>query len=176
MFFCPGVVPDLLARGADVRVLGGSRFGSALHAAAYAHDADTVSLLISHGGADVGAVAGRYGTTLQAAAKRHSHVSKATRRTTGSSRTAGRQSVRVMRLLHAAGADVNGSAGAGKYGSPLQMAAMSGNLDAVKWLVENGADISARGGKFGGAMEAALAKEQWNVVSYLRRLGQVKSC
>jgi len=82
--------------------------------------------------------------------------------------TAGRESVRVMKLLREGGADVN--AQGGRYGSALQMAAKSGNLDGVKWLLANGADIQARGGKWGSAKEAALQKKRWNVVSYLWRV------
>jgi ankyrin repeat protein len=74
----------------------------------------------------------------------------------------------ALEVLVAAGADVN--AAGGKYGSALQMAAKSGNMEAVRWLLAHGADVEARAGKYGGVREAALAKEQWNVLSYLWRL------
>lgn len=156
--FCPSMLGELLARGARVNVTGGSKFGSPLYAAAYAHDAEAVALLLEHG-ADVNALAGKYGTALQAAAKWDS-VS------TGSW-TAGRESVRTMEVLVAAGADVN--AVGGKYGSALQMAAKSGNLEGLKWLLVEG-DVNAKGGKWGSVKAAALGKKQWNVLSYLWRL------
>ena len=46
----------------------------------------------------------------------------------------------------------------GKYGSALQMAAKSGNLEATKWLLEHAAGVEAR------------EKKQWNVLSYLWRV------
>ena len=73
-----------------------------------------------------------------------------------------------MQLLFEHGAVVEGK-GEGKYGSALQMAAKSGNLAAVKWLLEHGADVRVRGGKFGSVLEAAAVKERYAVVSYLEQ-------
>lgn len=154
----PARLQALLDRGADVGAVGG-RYGTALHAAAYAHDPDALNLLLERG-ADVNACAGRYGSAVQAAAKLNT--------TSSGSWTAGRKSVAALEVLVAAGADVN--AAGGKYGSALQMAAKSGNMEAVRWLLAKGADVEARGGKFGGVREAALAKKHWSVLSYLWRL------
>lgn len=157
------MLEPLLAAGADVNAMGGYKFGTALHAAAYAHNLDAVRLLLAHA-ADVHVMAGKYGSALQAAAKRDSISS--------GSWTAGHASLAVMKALVAAGADVHVQGG--RYGSVLQMAAKSGNLEAVRWLLEDmGTDVEVRGGKFGGVQEAALVKERWGVVSYLEmRYGQ----
>jgi hypothetical protein len=64
------MVERLLSLGAEVRATGGIS-DRAFHAAADAHDPDSVALLIAHG-ADAAAVAGKYGGALQAAAKESS--------------------------------------------------------------------------------------------------------
>jgi ankyrin repeat protein len=151
------MLKPLLAAGADVSTMGG-RFGTALHAAAYAHDCESIELLLRHG-ADVNIIAGKYGSVIQAAAKRDS-VS------TGGW-TAGRESVRAIQLLHDHGASI--TVEAGKYCTALQMAAKSGNLAAVKWLLTHGADPRVKGGRFGTALKGALKKERWAVVSYLEQ-------
>jgi len=156
--YMPSLLSALIARGADVNATGG-KLGTALHAAAYTHNAETLRLLLAHG-ANVNATAGRYGSAAQAAAKWNT--------TSTGSWTSGRQSVAALEVLLSAGADVN--APGGKYGSPLQMAAKSGNMEAVKWLLAHGADVDARGGKYGGVREAAREKKQWRVLSYLWRL------
>lgn len=122
--YCSSMVGPLLAAGADPNIVGGAQFGTALHAAAYAHEVESIKLLLA-AGADVCAMGGKYGTVLQAAAKRD---------TVNSGWTAERESVATMKTLVAAGADVH--AREGKYDSVLQMSAKSGNLEAVRWLVE----------------------------------------
>jgi len=58
----------------------------------------------------------------------------------------------------------------------LQMAAKSGNLKVLRWLVEDlGVDVDIKGGKFGSVRAAAVIKERWGVVSYLeRKFGKFK--
>jgi ankyrin repeat protein len=162
--FCPAMVEPLLAAGSEVNAVGGATYGTALHAAAYAHNVDGIKLLLAHG-ADATITAGKYGSVLQAAAKRE---------TVSSSSRSGRRSVPAMKLLVAAGADVH--ARCGKYDSVLQMAAKSGNLKAVRWLVEEmGVDVNVKGGRFGSVRAAAVMKEWWGVVSYLeRKFGKFK--
>jgi ankyrin repeat protein len=162
--FCPAMVEPLLTAGAEVNAVGGAVYGTALHAAAYAHDVDGIKLLLAHG-ADATVTAGKYGSVLQAAAKRE---------TVSSGSWSGRRSVPAMKLLVAAGADVH--ARCGKYGSVLQMAAKSGNLKAVQWLVEEmGVDVNVKGGRFGSVRTAAVVKGRWSVVSYLeRKFGKFK--
>ena len=155
----PSIVERLLSLGADVRATGGT-YGTALHAAAYAHDYENVALLIARG-ADAAAVAGKYGGTLQAAAKRSSFFP--------AGMAAGLASVRVMELLREHGAQVN--AVGGKYHSALQMASKSGNFEGFRWLMEKGADPRAEGGKFGTVVKAATRKNKvrYSIVSYLEQ-------
>ena len=135
-------------------------FGTALHAAAYMHDVEAIEALLA-AGADASVVAGKYGTVLQAAAKRDTASYGGWRE--------GPKSVRAMKVLVAAGADAN-TRGVGKYGTALQMAAKSGNLEAVRYLVEEaGVDVNVRGGRFNSAREAAVRKGRWGVVAYFER-------
>lgn len=151
------MLKPLLAAGTDVNAVGG-RFGTALHAAAYTHDCESIELLLRHG-ADVNIIAGKYGSVIQSAAKRDSVSS--------GSWIAGRESVRAMQVLYNHGASV--TVEAGRYCTALQMAAKSDNLEAVKWLLAQGANSRVKGGRFGTALEAALKKERWAVVSYLEQ-------
>ena len=98
-------------------------------------------LLLNHG-VDVNAYGGRYGSALHAAiARKHDAI---------------------IQLLIDKGADVhcyreyeeNNNSTRGSY-SPLQMAAFSGNEAAVKVLLAKGAQVNARGGRFGSALPAA---------------------
>ncbi len=59
-------------------------------------------------------------------------------------------------------------------GPAVQAAVVGGNLEALKWLVENGADVRARGGKWGNVYRAAcrnISNEggvvPWDIVSWL---------
>lgn len=158
--FCQRMIPVLLAAGADPRAAPGGRFGTALHAAAHAHDMRAVRQLLE-AGADPKVVAGKYGSVVQAAAKRDSASS--------GSWTAGRESMQTMMVLVEAGADV--SAKGGRYGCALQMAAKSGNLEGVRWLVEEmGVGIDGeKEGKWWSVRRAAVLKERWGIVSYLER-------
>ncbi|KAI8623610.1 ankyrin repeat-containing domain protein [Xylariaceae sp. FL1651] len=179
-YFCPYMLEDILDAGADINTIGGS-FGTALHAAANRHDVKAVKLLLSRG-ADARIIAGRYGSVLQSVAQ-------------GRWPLAGPSSkaiVQVMDLLIKAGADVNAQCGkyvsfspllgythredyadfAFRYGSAVQAAAAKGNIAALKCLAANGANVRARGGKWGNAYRAALNKEkalltQWRVISWL---------
>jgi hypothetical protein len=56
------------------------------------------------------------------------------------------------------------------------MVAKSGNLNAVRWLVEEmDVDVNVKGGRFGSVRAAAVMKERWGVVSYLeRKFGKFK--
>jgi len=153
------LVPRLLSLGADVNATGGA-LGTALHAAAYTHDWENILLLLKHG-ADPTVIAGKYGGVLQAAAKENATVN--------GSFQASRASVNAMKLLHKHGAQVNATGG--KYHTALQMAAKSGNLEGVRWLLDNGADPRVEGGKFGTILQAAARKKQprYGIISYLEQ-------
>src|ERR1700693_4451368 len=54
-----------------------------------------------------------------------------------------------MRLLHLAGADINGR---GNSVRPLYLAAGEGKLEAVRYLLDEGADVNARENRGGTAL------------------------
>jgi hypothetical protein len=55
----------------------------------------------------------------------------------------------------------------GKCGSALYHAAKTGNLEAVKWLIAYSADPRAGRGSFESVLNAAVAKKQYAVISFL---------
>ncbi|KAK6353535.1 hypothetical protein TWF696_005498 [Orbilia brochopaga] len=155
--FAPSLLEPLIAAGANVNATGG-RFGTALHVAAYAHDVRGIAILLSHG-AKIDGVSQKYGGVIQAAAKRDS-VS------TGEW-LAGEASVRAMALLHSRGAAV--AAEGGRYGNAMQLAAKSDNIEGVQWLIARGVSPMAKG-RWGTALDAAVRKKKWRIVSYLERV------
>jgi ankyrin repeat protein len=86
----------ILDKGVDVNVIRG-KYGTALHAAAYAHNVDRLKILLERG-ADVSIIAGKYSSCIQAAAKKLSRGSDGF--------LAERQSVEAMELLLEHGASV----------------------------------------------------------------------
>ena len=156
----PGIVPRLLALGADARETGGT-FGTPLHAAAYAKDMGNMRLLLEGAGADAAVVAGKYGSAMQAAAKENAVVNGGF--------ASGCASVRAMQLLKEHGAQV--TAVGGKYHTALHMAVKSGNFEGFRWLLENGADPHIEGGKFGTILKAATreSKVRYDIISYLEQ-------
>jgi ankyrin repeat protein len=157
--YLPGIVPRLLALGADARATGGT-FGTALHAAAYAKDVASMRLLLE-AGIDAAVIAGKYGSAIQAAAKENAVINGRF--------ASGCASVRAMQLLKDHGAQV--TAVGGKYHTALQMAVKSGNFEGFRWLLENGADPHVEGGKFGTILKAAAreSKVRYNIISYLEQ-------
>jgi ankyrin repeat protein len=155
----PSLVPRLLALGADIHATG-DEFGTALHTAAYTHDTEMISLLISKG-ADPTIIVGKYGSILQAAAKENATC------TNGFS--SARASTLAMKLLVEYGAHVNATGG--KYHTALQMAAKSGNFEGFRWLLDNGADPKIEGGKFRTIMNAAArkGKVRYDIISFLEQ-------
>ncbi|TGJ82223.1 hypothetical protein E0Z10_g6558 [Xylaria hypoxylon] len=152
-YFCPSMLKDVLDAGADVNAAGGE-LGTALHAIAMQHDADAVKLLLSRG-ADVRIISGKYGSVLHSAAHGQPLLEPCPRAVT-----------KTMDLLLEAGADVNTQCGI--YGSAVQAAAVGRNLEALKWLVANGADIRVRGGKWGNVYRAACSSiRQGHIISWL---------
>ena len=139
----PVVVSSLLGNGADVNAQGG-RYGSALQAASFGGNAETVKLLLDKG-ADISAQGGEYGSALQAASAR------------------GR--TKTVKLLLDKGADI--SAQGGEYGSALQAASARGRTKTVKLLLDKGADISAQGGEYGSALQAASFRGNTETVKLL---------
>ncbi|VUC34389.1 unnamed protein product [Clonostachys rosea] len=157
----PEMVGPLLDAGADVNATDDkSVFGTALHAAAFKGDLTTAKTLLNHG-ADVNIVAGDYGTVLRAAAS-------------DDSRGGRRQAIiDMMDLLFEAGADVH--AKDNENNSVAQAAARHGNVAALEWLRDHGADICAEGGSKGNAYEASLENVKnnycvkWDAVTWLEK-------
>ncbi|KAI0903784.1 ankyrin repeat-containing domain protein [Ustulina deusta] len=153
--FHPCMLEYILDAGADINAVGGA-FGTALHAAAFRGEFEGVKLLLSHG-ADARIIAGKHGSVL------HSAVYRCP------SPFSSKHHRQILDLLLEAGADVNF-----QYGPAVQAAVVGGNLEALKWLVENGADVRARGGKWGNVYRAAcrnISNEggvvPWDIVSWL---------
>jgi len=153
------MVGDPIEAGADVNATGGE-FGTTLHAADYAHDVHTVQLLLQHG-ANVTALAGEYETALQGAATRDAtwlcvQIG-----------TSGREGVATMKPLseHSAAVDNEG----GKYEAALWAAVKSRNLHCVKWLLDQRADVTAKGGMYRDALAKARMMRHWSVVNYLEQ-------
>lgn len=115
----------LVANGANLAVeRNDSAFKSALHAASFFGNTENAIVLLELG-SDVNLRGGRFGSCLQAAA---------TRGQTG-----------TMAVLLDAGAEIN-EQDVGGSGSALIAAIINSQHDAVKLLLERGADASLRGG------------------------------
>ena len=63
--------------------------------------------------------------------------------------------------------DLDGS----EFGGPLQAAVVHGRLDVVRFLLENGADVNAKAGRFGTAMAAAITLKQNHIIGLLMAKG-----
>ena len=138
----------LLDRGADVNIVGGSFYGTALAAAAFNGHHAIVSLLLDRG-ADANMEGGRYGTALAAAAF------------TGATGT--------MSLLLGRGADLNMVGG--RYGTALAAAAFHRATGTMSLLLERGADINMVGGQYGTALAAAVFNGATGTRSLLLKRG-----
>lgn len=77
-------------------------------------------------------------------------------------------SLDMMKLLLSAGADPTKAAG---NNSPLLLAAQSGLLDQVKFLVETMNTNAATAGDLGRAYSVALSAQKYEVVDYLKSIG-----
>lgn len=72
--------------------------------------------------------------------------------------------LRRMRLLHLAGANVNAH---GNSGRPLFLASGEGKLDVVRYLLDEGADVSAREDSGGTALSEAAYYGHLDVIKEL---------
>ncbi|KAF8193134.1 ankyrin repeat-containing domain protein [Mycena galopus ATCC 62051] len=143
------IVQLLLEKGADINLAGGE-WGSALGAASYGGELDIVQLLLEKG-AEINLAAGEYGTAL------------------GVASFGGEQE--VVQLLLEKGADI--SLAGGRFGSALAAASASKGgqpLDAVHFLLNNGADVKTQGSC--ALREATIAGHQ-DIVILLKKHGAV---
>ncbi len=147
-FGSPEAMRMLLAAGAGVNARNAFDATALIWAA---RDPVKVAMLLA-AGADVNAVSKRGRTPLIVAAS-------------GSSAS--------VRLLLAKGADANAHDGAGI--TPLMNAALAGDLDSVRWLVEKGADVNAEATRFQDfgttPLMAAACSANPAVVQYLLTKG-----
>ncbi|KAK0636779.1 ankyrin repeat-containing domain protein [Bombardia bombarda] len=146
-------VTDFLERGADVK-RGNSRYPNAAFGAAWGNETKALKLLLKAGVDVVTPVSPLLGTTLQVAAWRGN--------------------LALVRTLVRAGAPVN-TPPCGPYGSPLQAAMLgrveNGKKDIIRYLINRGADVSARGGKFGSVLHAAVLHCDIDIVDMLLQKG-----
>lgn len=126
----------LLERGADVNLPGGE-YGQPLQALCVKSMVNTSDvILLLNRGANVNARGGEYGSALQALFS--SYVTHE-----------GRQ---VAELLLETGADINMQGG---LNGSLPLAAARSDIDTVRFLLENGADMSIQDGSLGNVLQAA---------------------
>jgi len=172
-------------------------YGSTLQAASYfCHDVNTLSILLA-AGAEVNALGGRYDTALNAsvACRFEEGVARlldagadpnmrgyAGGRTAlhwavkfGSCQTDSKSVINILhRILHA-GANINGSAQNG--GPPLALATSgpekmdSLRMDAIRILVQAGADVNLSGGNSLTPLQCAAASGNMEIVNYLLEAG-----
>lgn len=108
-----------------------------------------VAKKLIHSGANVNALAGYYGTALQAACM------------TGHGT--------VANILLSRGADVN--AQGGYYGNAFQAACYAGQLEIANLLLEKGADVNTQGGYYGNALQAACYAGHLKIANLLLERG-----
>ncbi|OBT58224.1 hypothetical protein VE04_01766 [Pseudogymnoascus sp. 24MN13] len=165
------IVERLLDAGANVNSQG-SLFDNALEAASYQGHDDTVELLLNRG-ADIEKVGGRFDTALIAASwsgldrivkillRRGANPNtNAPKFGTALQATSNeRENSPIIDMLLAAGADVHAVAGGPQwFGTALQAAAASNYAGNVQKLIDKGADVNQRAGKYETALQAAAAK------------------
>ena len=141
----------LVESGCDVNAWGGEDHGYPLHAACRYHNIDAIKLLISKS-ADVHAIDGKYGSTLQAAL-----IPKAIGWLDDRTRD-------MVELLLEKGVDVN--AQGGDFGNALQAACAARGGDStsmVRILLDHGAEVNTSGGVLGNALQAAADAGRWRI-------------
>ena len=155
----------LLEYGADVTYIGGE-LGSALHAAGTALNQGLVTTFLDCG-ADLHAIAGGYGTVLQAVTSaREFEIHRIEFR----DKRAEEVKMAIASLLIRKGAKVD--AEAGRYHTALQGAAFSSKSKALLLLLlRHRANVDAQGGCFGTALQAAAACRNHEYISILLQHG-----
>jgi ankyrin repeat protein len=171
------VIPLLIQKGADPNMKGGGLFQYPLHAAAEKNLEETVRHLIENG-ADVNATGGRYMTALQAAALHsHSEVMQILLENSANPCIIGGQYgtaltaaytggwVDAISILYKYGADNSLIGGCRTYHSAMG-AAIEGSCQGLIGFMVNhcGYNLNLPYGKYGAALQHAIANERGNAV------------
>ncbi|KAJ7142814.1 ankyrin repeat-containing domain protein, partial [Mycena epipterygia] len=161
------IVSILLESGANINH---GEYGTALHDASAGGHTEIVYMLLANG-ANVAATHRDYGTALHAAS--------------------GRGHIEIVHILLENGADVDATGDiatqapriviripgfdnveVSRYGSALSVACAGGHITIVEMLLDNGADVNARGGgKYGSALQAASIGGHKDIVRLLLEKG-----
>jgi ankyrin repeat protein len=172
-----------LEAGAEVNRLGGA-MGTALCAAAYMGNIDALNELIERG-AEVGlgnhiypnpafgAIKGGRGEALDILMTSGADVKSATGPCGSALQLAAAEAggnLGIVRAVLRAGAAVNTPL-AGKFGSALCAAAAMGDELTVRFLINRGADVLARGGVYSNALQAACTRPGTKIAELLLRKG-----
>lgn len=190
-------VPRLLIEhGANVHLQGGM-FGSAWHAAAaQAYYDDVLQLLLDHN-VDVDDARGRQHVTALHAALDSSSFDSSRQESRihrigflldhganvniggeedgfplqSACANAQEHGAKVTKFLLERCPEVHVNAAGGVFGSALQAAAHSGQIDSVRMLLNRGANVNAQGGLYGSALDAAILRGYWDIVEVLLERG-----
>ena len=144
----PGMVENLLKRGADPNLVWEKSGRSPLWLACRQKNLDYANKLIEYG-ADVNGCTKR-GSVLQASARG--------------------KSVAITERLLECGAKVNAIT-QGPYATALNAAALAGDFDNVKVLLDHGADVKITGGNFHSVLQFAAFKSKIPLIRLLLKSG-----
>lgn len=154
----------LLDHGVDIDDVRGLQYATAVHAALEIPPSEEwsraarivrIGFLLEHG-ANVNVGGGKYGFPLQAAcAVEHEDGEDLT----------------IFLFERCPGIHVNATGGL--FGSALQAAAYSGQINSVHMLLDKGAQVNARGGLYRSALNAAIFSGYWDTVQVLLDNGAV---
>lgn len=131
----PALLQFYLARGAENLDSRGGFFGTALKAAISCSNEDAVQILLQ-AGADVNITSGAYGSALHAAISIENGE-------------------KLLEMLFSTKADINIQAGLNE--SIPHAVTWPGKSKVVQMILYAGADVNARGGYYGCALQAAVA-------------------
>ena len=175
------LVEFLLSKSVDVNAQG-NEGGMALTAASSGAHESIVRLLLS-AGANINADSEGWGTALISASTRgHESIVRLLlsagadvnayseiRETPLMAASGFNKDASVVQLLLAHNANVNAIGGV--FGTALNSASFYGNLDAVRILLDGGADVNARERQNKMALEYAIGEGKWNVSLLLLESG-----
>ncbi|KAK7022681.1 ankyrin repeat-containing domain protein [Favolaschia claudopus] len=173
------IVQMLLDNGADMNILGGE-YGTALQAAAYVNSGSIVNILLEKG-ADMNILGGEYGTALQAAI---AWVGLESDSTTDSDTTADSDSTTDYPAESDPIAESDCTSGSGssvesdstaELGYTAGSGSSAGVDSIVKLLLDAGADVNMRGGKYGSALKAAKVLGQQTILQMLLEAGAIST-